>query len=201
MDLGDQFSRRDFFWNFAATLNATEFDMRPQIIHLPDKQFVPISHIISYWRHDGEAAWFARAWSILRKYGLTYFIDDFSKCICLVRGLALARSLRQFHMYYDEGSDPREHDYTLQDFGISKIQEDAFISFHGKEELEEIIIEQHGLVVSSIRDYFKHDETEIFLFYGRSIVPRREQSHYYDVGLSISNLQAYGWVREGCPFL
>jgi hypothetical protein len=119
--------------------------MKPRLQHLPATDFKPISCLIKYWMHDGEDAWFARAWSILRKFGLTYFIDDFSKCMCLIRGLALARSLRTFVMYYDEGSDPREYTYRLDYFEVSEDKEAAFIAFNEKEDLEEILIEQYDL--------------------------------------------------------
>lgn len=175
--------------------------MKPHLQHLPVTEFDSVSYLIQYWTHDGEKAWFARAWSILRKYGLTYFMDDFSKCICLMRGLALARSLRHFMMYYDEGSDPREFDYTLQNLGISENQEHAFIAFLAKEDIEDILMEQYDIVVSTIRNYLGDDDVSIYRFYTKSRVPRREQSRFFDEDLSISNMQAYGWVAEGCFYL
>ena len=80
--------------------------MKPRLQHLSVEEFQPVSDVIKYWCHDGEQAWFSRGWSILRKYGLTYFIDDFSKCICFIRGLALIRTLRTFTMFHAEGFDP-----------------------------------------------------------------------------------------------
>lgn len=175
--------------------------MKPHLQHLSVKEFEPVSYLIKYWVHDGEQAWFARAWSILRKYGLTYFMDDFSKCICLIRGLALARSLRHFSMYYDEGSDPREFSYTLQDFEILEDQELAFIAFLGKEDIEDILMEQYYIVVSTIQNYFENDDVMIYRFYSKSRAPRREQSRYFDEACTLDNLNVFSWIAEGCYYL
>jgi len=159
--------------------------------------------IIENWNHEGERAWFRRAWAILRAAGLTYYLDDSSKCIVLTRGLALARLLRSFQCRLDDSWSPSEYTFTLTDFGIESEKEGALTRFYGYEEYGELLCQEYSVVKDAIRKKMNNDDSELFLFFYKSRFPSGHKIDKYNVLNCdvFEKMRAFDWINSGCEYL